>query len=131
MRRLSLNFTFACVTASSLIACGAFEDNLSYLCEGTSETLNLEEGEVVSREVSHTRRFISIKNRKIGNSDCLFWSDGLVLCQSSAKGLEHMEMPSYQLRVDRETGETIENTESASQRRVFRGKCMPYKGPRL
>ena len=112
--------------------CGAFEDNVTFVCQGTTETVYLKDGEVLSRELSNTRRFIAIKDRKIGNNECMFWSKGRIVCQPSPKSMQHVEDElAYQLHIDRESGEVSEHTESAEMQRNFLGKCSRYKGPKL
>ena len=112
--------------------CGAFEENITFVCQGSTENIYLQDGEVKSREVSHTRRFIAIKDRKAGNNECMFWSKGRIVCQSTAKSIQNMdEGLAYQLNIDRESGETSEYTESLGVHRKFRGKCTRYKGPNL
>lgn len=115
-----------------MMGCGVFEENITFVCQGTTETVYLKDGEVSSREISNTRRFIAIKDRKIGNNECMFWSKGRIVCQSSAKSIQHMgESLAYQLNIDRESGETNEHTETANMQRNFRGKCSHYNGPKL
>lgn len=112
--------------------CGAFEENVTFVCQGSTESIYLQDGEVKSREVSNTRRFIAIKERKVGNNECMFWSKGRIVCQSTAKSIQNMdEGLTYQLNIDRESGETSEYTESQGVHRKFRGKCTRYKGPNL
>lgn len=115
-----------------LQGCGAFEGDVTFVCQGTTETIYLKEGDVTSREVSNTRRFISIKDRKVGRNECMFWNKGRIVCQSSAKAIQHTgEGLAYQLIIDRESGETTEHVESTDLQRSFRGKCTHYKGPKL
>ena len=121
-----------CVIALIGTGCGAFEENMTFVCQGSTESIYLQDGEIASREISHARRFIAIKDRKVGNNECMFWSKGRIVCQSTARSIQTMdEGLVFQLNIDRETGETTEYTESPTIQRKFRGKCAIYKGPNL
>lgn len=128
-RKTSLTISLGAILVTG---CGAFEDNVTFVCKGSTETVYFKDGDISSREVSNTRRFIAIKDRKVGNNECMFWNKGRIVCQSSAKSIQHMgEGLSYQLIVDQESGEATEHTESADVQRDFRGKCTRYKGPKI
>lgn len=120
------------VALITLGGCSAFDDNVTFVCQGTTETIYVKEGAVSSREVSNTRRFIAIKKRKVGNNECMFWNKGRIVCQSSAKSIQNMdETLTYQLVIDQETGETSEHVETTEMQRNFRGRCARYNGPKI
>ena len=129
MRRLYL-FVFALCLALS--ACDAFEDSLSFVCEGTTENRTLDNNEVVSSESSQTRKFIVFRNRKIGNNECLNWTKSSIQCQSVDQSHSLSEANrAYMLTLDRTSGEVNETSDTLNGYSVFTGKCVPYKGPKL
>lgn len=129
MHRSFFSVITLCVVLS---ACDAFEDNLSYVCEGSTETRVLANQEVVSSETSRTRKFIVIRDRKIGKSECPTWSQSTIQCQSVDQSQSLSETArAYMLTLDRATGEVTETSDTADGYAIFTGKCMTYKGPNL
>jgi hypothetical protein len=115
-----------------LTACDAFEDNLAFVCQGKTEVSRVENDEVVMSETTNARKFLSIKNRKIGTNECLTWAKDKIICQSAEKSLSmSTDVPVYTLMINREAGTVNESTETASGHTIFKGDCIPYKGPRL
>ena len=129
MRR---SYFFVATLMLVLSACDVFEDNLSFVCEGTTETKTLADQEVVSTEMSQTRKFIVIRNRKIGNNECPNWSKSTIQCQSVDQSHSLSETSkAYMLTLDRSSGEITETSDTPNGYTVFTGKCAPYKGPKL
>ena len=131
LKSAKTNFVLAIVFVA-IGACSALDSNLTFVCQGSTETIHIQKGEISGREISNTRRFIAIKNRKIGNNECMLWNKGRVVCQSSAKSIQNMDDTlAYQLNIDRESGDTYEHIETPEMQRNFRGKCTPYNGPKI
>ena len=129
---MSRSHFFVVALCLALSACDAFEENLSFVCEGTTETKILTNQEVVSSESSQTRKFIVIRNRKIGNNECPTWSKSLIQCQSIDQSHSLSESShAYTLTLDRASGEVNETSDTADGYTVFTGKCAPFKGPKL
>ena len=129
MRRAYFSVVALCFVLS---ACDAFEGDLSYVCEGTTETRVLANQEIVSSDSSRTRKFIVIRDRKIGKNECPTWSQSSIQCQSVDQSHSLSESArAYMLTLDRATGEVTETSDTADGYTIFTGKCMTYKGPKL